>query len=61
MPLHWFLFDRMVTARWGIPWTVPLKTLAMIILVMTLASIAAIVHPAKQIKKMSVTDVIHSQ
>lgn len=61
LPLHRFLFDRLVTARWGTPWTVPCGALALIIFVVTLASAAAILQPARQIRQMSITDVIHSQ
>lgn len=61
LPLHRFLFDRMVTARWGTPWTVPCGALVLILLVVTLASAAAILRPAKRIRQMSITDVIHSQ
>ena len=61
LPLHRFLFDRLVTARWGTPWTVPYGALALILLVVTLASAAAILRPAKRIRQMSITDVIHSQ
>lgn len=61
LPLHRLLFDQLVTARWGTPWTVPCGALALILLVVTLASAAAILRPAKRIRQMSITDVIHSQ
>jgi putative ABC transport system permease protein len=61
LPLHWLLFDQMVTARWGTPWTIPYGALALILLVVALASVAAILRPARQIRRMSITDVIHSQ
>lgn len=61
LPIHRFLYGRLVTARWGTPWTVPYGALALILLVVTLASGAAILGPARQIRRMSVTDVIHSQ
>ena len=61
LPIHWLLFDRMVTARWGTPWTIPFGALALILLVVTLASVAAILRPARQIRQMAITEVIHSQ
>lgn len=61
LPLHWLLFNQLVTARWGTPWTIPYGALALIILVVASASGAAILRPARQIRQMSITEVIHSQ
>ncbi len=61
LPLHRLLYQHLVTARWGTPWKIPFGALGLIVLVILLASAAAILRPRKQIRKMSVTEVLHSQ
>ncbi len=60
-PLHWLIYDHLVTARWGTPWSFPLSASILIILVVLTASAMAVSGPARQIKRMSVTDAIHAQ
>lgn len=61
VPLHYLLFSRLVTARWGTPWSVPYFALALIFLVVAAASGAAVLQPARLIRRMSIVDTIHSR
>lgn len=61
LPIHRFLYETLVTARWGDAWTVPVPAMAVIVLLVLLASAAAVYAPSKRIKNMSVTDTIHAQ
>lgn len=61
LPLHCLLYRYLVTARWGTPWEIPFRALALIVLVVLTASAAAILRPGRQIRRMDITEVIHSQ
>lgn len=61
LPLHFLLYRYLVTARWGTPWEIPLGALALIVLVVLTASAAAVFRPGRQIRRMNITEVIHSQ
>lgn len=61
IPLHRLLYERLVTARWGTPWTMPWSAFVMILLVVTAASGAAVIQPARRIWRMSIVETIHSQ
>lgn len=59
LPLHRFLFARLITAYWGTPWKMPFTAVTVIVLLIVLASIAAAYAPAKRIRNMMVTDTIN--
>ncbi len=61
LPVHYLLFNNLVTARWGDTWTIPSSSLTIIILLVVLSSVAAVYAPSKRIQNMSVTDTIHAQ
>lgn len=61
LPVHYLLFNNLVTARWGDAWTIPSSSLTIIILLVVLSSVAAVYAPSKRIQNMSVTDTIHAQ
>lgn len=61
LPLHRLLYHYLVTARWGTPWEIPFEALALIVLVVLTASAAAVFRPGRQIRRMNITEVIHSQ
>ncbi len=60
LPLHWLLFDKMVSSRWGTPWRFPLPMVLLILFIVLMAALAAVRGPARQIRKMSVTEAIHT-
>ena len=59
LPVHRLLFDKLITARWGDMWTVPLTAIAVIVLLTVLTSAAAVHAPSKRIKNMAITDTIN--
>ena len=59
LPLHIFLFDKMITGYFGDTWSFPIGALAVILILMILSSAAAVYKPAKRIKNMAVTDTIN--
>lgn len=59
LPLHMFLFDKMITNYFGDTWGFPIGALAVILVLMVLSSAAAVYKPAKRIKNMAVTDTIN--
>lgn len=58
LPLNRFLFKAMITSHWGDAWTVPVKTLSVILILVAVSSIAAVYGPSKKIHNMSVVDTI---
>lgn len=61
LPLHYLLYQYLVTARWGTPYEIPFGALGLIVLVVLAASAAAVLRPGRQIRRMDITEVIHSQ
>ncbi|MCI8333015.1 MAG: ABC transporter permease [Lachnospiraceae bacterium] len=61
LPLHWLLYEKMVTVRWGTPWHFPLSAVTLILLAVLLAALAAVRGPALRIRRMSVTETIHAE
>lgn len=59
LPLHRFLYMKMITKYFGDGWHIPFSSLAVILLLMLLSSIVAVYKPAKRIRNMVVTDVIN--
>lgn len=59
LPLHMFLFEKMITNYFGDSWSFPIGALAVILVIMFLSSAAAVYKPAKRIKNMAVTDTIN--
>ena len=59
LPLNRFLFENLVTDYWGDAWTVPGVTVAVILLIMVLSSVAAVYNPSKRIRNMAITDTIN--
>ncbi|MDO4332875.1 MAG: ABC transporter permease [Eubacteriales bacterium] len=58
LPIHRFLFEKMVTFRWGDPWHFPASYAGVIAAVVLISTAAAVYGPAKRIKEMSVVDTI---
>ena len=59
LPLHMFLFEKMITNYFGDAWSFPIGALAVILALMLMSSAAAVYKPAKRIKNMAVTDTIN--
>lgn len=58
IPLNWFIYDQLVTLRWGTSWYFPALPLGIIVLVVAASLLAAVRGPAKRIREMAVVDVI---
>lgn len=56
--IHRFIYERMVTYRWGDPWDVPAGEIAVIAVVAGIAVVLAVRGPVGQIREMSVVDTI---
>lgn len=58
LPLHRMIFVKMVTARWGDPWYIPVRYVGIILAVVAASAAAAVCGPAKRIGRMSIVDTI---
>ena len=61
LPIHKYLFEHMVTGRWGDPWNIPISILASIVSMVIITAIAAVGGPTKRIHNMSIIDTISAQ
>ncbi len=61
LPIHKYLFEYMITGRWGTLWCVPIPILAIIILLVVCTAFIAVREPAKRIHNMSIIDTITAQ
>ena len=61
LPIHKYLFEHMVTGRWGDPWNVPIPILAIIVSLVIATAIAAVRGPSRRIHNMSIIDTISAQ
>lgn len=53
LSLHRFLFERMVTYRWGDSWNIPCGVIAIIVALVIVAAFIAVHNPVKRIRNMS--------
>lgn len=60
LPIHKFLFEKMVTYRWGDLWQPPVDILCIIIFVVIITAFLAVRGPARRIREMSIIDTIHA-
>ncbi|MBS7525581.1 ABC transporter permease [Fusibacter paucivorans] len=58
LPLHRWLYSMMVTSYWGTPWYVPIRAVALIVILVLATSVIAVYGPSKRIHNMSVVDTI---
>ena len=56
--LHRFIFEHMVTVRWGDAWYVPVRYILIIFAVVAVSVTVAVIGPAKRIRQMSIVDTI---
>lgn len=61
LPLHAFLFDRLITARWGDAWTLPWLPLTIIIALSLATTLLSIIAPTKKIRHMDIVDVVNAE
>lgn len=61
LPLHAFLYDQMVTARWGDAWSLPWLPLAIIIGLSLATTFLSIIGPTKKIRRMDIVDVVNAE
>ena len=61
LPIHKYLFEHMVSGRWGDPWHIPITNLIMIVSLVILTAIIAVRGPSRRIHNMSVIDTISAQ
>lgn len=57
--LNYYLYRLSITSRWGTPWTPPFIFLALILGFVLLAAVFAVIGPARQFRRMSVTDTLN--
>ena len=57
--LHRKFFRLIISAYFGVPWTVPVKELLVILLVVVFASATSVVKPVKRILSNTVTETIN--
>ena len=55
------LFEMLISYKWGDTWTIPLKELGIILLIVVLSAIVAVYGPIKRIHNMSIVDTISAQ
>lgn len=61
LPIHWFLFQKMVSHRWGDPWQVPVLPLCIIVALVVVTAFLAVHGPAQRIRKLSIVDAISAE
>ena len=60
LPAHRFVYERLVTSRWGTAWRVPYGQLMVIVGVTVVTTLLAVRRPARKIKEMDIVDTIHA-
>lgn len=61
LPLHHFLYQYIITSRWGDVWSMPIIEFCIIATVMIISAVIAIAGPVRRICKMSVVETISTQ
>lgn len=59
LPLNKLLYEKLITSNFGSTWNFPVTELVIILLIVIIASIAAVYTPSKRIRDMAVTDAIN--
>jgi len=60
LPLHRFLYQKMITDRWGDIWSMPVAECCIIASVMLVSAVMAIAWPVRRIARLSVVETIRS-
>ena len=61
LPLHYALYRRMITLRWGDLWNLPIPEMCIIAVVMIVSAVIAMIGPVKRIGKLSIVETISVQ
>lgn len=61
LPLHRFLYQMVITERWGDVWRMPVSECCVIASVMLVSGSIAIAGPVRQISRMSIVETISTQ
>lgn len=61
IPVNKVLFNSLITYHWGTQWTLPVKGIITIVLLVLLSSAIAVYGPSRRIKGMSVVETIRAQ
>ncbi len=61
LPLHYFVFSKLISQRWGDLWSVPFFEIGVISFIMAGAVLLSVCGPVKQISKMSIVENISAQ
>ena len=59
LPLNRFLFQRLVSFRWGDAWTLPVFALLVILSVVLLSVLLSILGPTRRIRNLVIVDTIN--
>ncbi len=61
LPFHHFLYEQIITSRWGDVWSLPVPEFCVIAVVMVSSAVIAVAGPVRRICKMSVVETISTQ
>lgn len=61
IPINKFLYENLVTYKWGTSWELPLGKILIIVGILIVTSFLAVYRPAKSIQQLSIVDTIHAQ
>ena len=61
LPRHAFLYDQMITTRWGDAWSLPWLPLVIIIGLSLATTFLSIIGPTKKIRRMDIVDVVNAE
>ena len=61
LPLNKMMFQLLIADKWGSDWSVPVRSLLLIVLLCLASAAISIRRPIKHISEMSIVDTIKSQ
>ena len=59
IPLHRFLFQKMISDYWGELWCLPIMPLMVVLVLVLFTALFAVMAPAKRICNMPITETIN--
>ena len=61
LPLHYYLYRKMIAERWGDAWGFPVSEFCIIAVVMIASAVIAMIGPVQRINRMSIVETISAQ